>query len=1106
EVWRDKAREAGTRARDALRDGVEAALFELGKGFLAHPANSALGQKLSYGELSPTDYFNELLRLVYRMIFLLTIEEREILHGTGVTPEARALYGEGYGLRRLRERAVRRSQHDRHTDLWESLRPVFTALGRPGGEATLGLPGLGGLFAATQCPHLDAATLENHALLGAVFRLAWLREDAGLTRVNWKDMGPEELGSVYESLLELVPRITDDARAFAFASPDEAAGNERKMSGSYYTPDSLVQELLDTALEPVIAQRMAAQANDPENAILCISVIDPACGSGHFLLAAARRLATHLARVRTGGTPGASEYRHALRDVVTHCIHGVDRNPMALELARMSLWLETFTPDRALGFLDHHLVLGDALLGLLDLSVLKEGIPDVAFKALTGDDREVVSTLKRLNRAGRKAMAKIQKHGLATLALGTQTLSEAFTQLDQLSDDAIENVEAKRARYDALRAQAAASPLALAAEVYLGAFLMPKRVAPGERLTDRGAIEQFPMSGTLMGALDGTLGGDHSVVKHARMVCRTARVMHWQLAFPQVFARGGFDVVLGNPPWERLRLLEQEFFASRDEGVARARNKAERQRRIDALAEAPIGSPARCLFEDFIQAKHSAEAASLFCHSSGRYRLTGTGDVNTYALFAETIQQLIRPKGRAGFIAPSGLVTENTTKAFFSYIMNRRMLETFFEFENEGFFPTAGQGHMLRFALVTLVGSELTVACTKFLFQGTALSELADNRRAFALSAADIALLNPNTRTCPIFISIQDAELTKSLYRHVPVLIRDATADCAESNPWEIQFLRMFDMSIDSPLFKVKADLESTGYQQRANRYLGRAGGVFVPLYEAKMVHLYNHRHGDYTTIDSRERPHVLPPVPTDLLKSPEYLTSPFYWVPHNDVRERLSRMNWQKQWLVGWRDVTDARASERTVVACVLPWCGVGNTFCLMLPRVEDDRLIAALIADQASLIHDYVARQKVSGLHLTYETKKHLATLPPDLYTAANLAFIVPRVLELTYTADDMTPWARDLGYDGTPFPWDSDRRALLRAELDAYYARLYGLARDELRYVLDPADVMGLEYPSQTFRVLKQSEERMYGEYRTRRLVLDAWDRIASVGITNAPILAP
>ncbi|PZQ29637.1 MAG: restriction endonuclease, partial [Ectopseudomonas oleovorans] len=162
---------------------------------------------------------------------------------------------------------------------------------------------------------------------------------------------------------------------------------------------------------------------------------------------------------------------------------------------------------------------------------------------------------------------------------------------------------------------------------------------------------------------------------------------------------------------------------------------------------------------------------------------------------------------------------------------------------------------------------------------------------------------------------------------------------------------------------------------------------------------------------------------------------------------------------------------------------------------------------------VFDFVARQKIGGANFNFYIPKQLPVFPPDRYTEADLAFIAPRVLELTYTSRDLQPWAEELVSAWktetgdwkpgtpeairrsplTPFPYDPDRRAILRAELDAYYARLYGLTEEELRYILDPADVMGEDYPSETFRVLKEKEIREYGEYRTRRLVLEAWGRV-------------
>jgi hypothetical protein len=244
-----------------LRGGVEDALLALGQGFLAHADNQALRAALQSGALSTRDFFSQLLRLVYRLIFLLTVEERGVLHPEGADEKAKTLYGAGYSLRRLRERSVKRSAHDRFADLWEALKIVFR--GVESGEPRLGLPALAGIFTKTQCPTLDAAQLENRALLLAVFKLSWLREESSLSRVNWRDMGPEELGSVYESLLELVPQVTKDGRQFAFATGGETKGNARKTTGSYYTPDSLVQVLLDSALEPVVQDHDRKAPGEP---------------------------------------------------------------------------------------------------------------------------------------------------------------------------------------------------------------------------------------------------------------------------------------------------------------------------------------------------------------------------------------------------------------------------------------------------------------------------------------------------------------------------------------------------------------------------------------------------------------------------------------------------------------------------------------------------------------------------------------------------------------------------------------------------------------------------------------------------------------------------
>lgn len=447
ESWRNEGQQEGARVREGLREGVTQALIVLGSAFLYHRNNETLRHRLISGELPANapdghGYYQQLLRLVYRLIFLFAVEERGLLHPKDDSPEAiaaRRIYAEGYSAARLRDRCLRRPAQDQHEDLWQSLSIVFRGLAQ--GEARLALPALGGLFTTDQCPDLDGAGLDNRDLLAAIKHLRWSNRSGTVAPVDYRNMGPEELGSVYESLLELVPDPDPHARRFGFVgltTEGSTQGNARKTSGSYYTPDSLVQELIKSALDPVIEARIQARPEAPTEALLSITVLDPACGSGHFLLAAARRLAEKLAQLRAPeGAVRPEDYRHALREVVGHCIYGVDRNPMALELARFALWLEGFEEGRSLSFLDHHLVCGDALMGITDLDQLTHGIPDAAFKPLSGDDKAVCKVLAKENKEGLKAFAKRKADPNQSLALEQGDLIAERARLEALPDDTL---------------------------------------------------------------------------------------------------------------------------------------------------------------------------------------------------------------------------------------------------------------------------------------------------------------------------------------------------------------------------------------------------------------------------------------------------------------------------------------------------------------------------------------------------------------------------------------------------------------------------------------------------------------------------------------------
>lgn len=1065
ETWRDAGRQEGTRARDKLRRGVQDALEALGQGFLAHPENGALRSALHSGTLTRPVYFQQLLRLVYRLIFLLTIEERGLLHPDGTPEPARRLYADGYGLRRLRERSARRSAHDRHEDLWAALQVVFRGLAT--GEARLGLPALAGIFGRARCPAIDGAKLENRALLLAMFRLSWLREEAGLARVNWRDMGPEELGSVYESLLELVPEVAQDGRTFRFATDDAVKGNARKSSGSYYTPDSLVQVLLDSALEPVIKSTLAANPGSPVEALLELTIVDPACGSGHFLLAAARRLAAHVARLQANGTPSAAEYRNALRQVIGRCIHGVDLNELAVELCKVSLWMEAIEPGKPLTFLDSHIQHGNALLGTTP-ELMKGGVPDDAWTAIEGDDKKTATTLRRRNKKAVEGQLDLESEWSVVTAEEARRVLQAVREIEAALDSDAQGLADKEARWKALGESAALRHQRLVADAWCAAFVWPKTPGP--------LAEVAPTNDVWWRLRDREGRPPDLLVRTVNEIAERYRFFHWHLAFPRVFERGGFDVVLGNPPWERVKLQEQEFFATRDDQIASAKNAAARKKLIAALPET---NPE--LWREWCAASREAEGQSQFLRLSGRYPLCGTGDINTYAVFAEHNRATLGPHGRAGFIVPSGIATDDTTKDYFSAIVTASSLASLFDYRNhDGLFYDVGH-RRFKFCLLTVTGTCVVTPRATLVFFAESAEHVHDPTRQFTLAPSDIALLNPNTRTCPTFRSRRDADINLAIYRRAGVLWREGED---EQNPWGLRFMAMFHMANDSGSFKTAADLAADGWSAQGSRHV-RKSAVALPLIEAKMVHQFDHRFGDYADKPAGSQDTQLPDVPIERLADPSYQPKPRYWVEGKEVDERLND-RWSRGWLLGWRDICRS-TDQRTVIASLIPRTAVNDKFLLMLPGGAPPRAIACLYANLCSFVLDYAARQKVGGTSLKYFTMRQLPVLAPSAYAVPAswthdttvLDFILPRVLELTYTAHDLAPFARDCGFDGPPYRWDSERRFHLRAELDATFLLLYGLSRDDAEHVLD------------TFLIVRKDDEKAYGEYRTKRVTLETYD---------------
>jgi len=1124
----ERARETGIRARDALRKGVVEALEVLGNAFLTED----LRRKLQDPEHLKA-YHEELLRLVYRLLFLLYAESRNLIPHGG---ELSWVYEREYSVSALRERASRQdpfgghaaAYEDRHTDLWEKLLATFRLVYQ--GDERLGVPALNGeLFAPEGLPLLTGGVLDpgeralhedlprpkNGDLLRAIRLLTHVEREGALERINYRDLEVEEIGHVYEGILSLAPRMVEGRYTL------EGHLLERKASGSYYTPRELVQLVLQESLVPVVEARLREAGEDPkkqEEALLSLKVVDPAMGSGAFLISALEYLAEKLLEVRGQGKDDLEALYAARHLVASRCLYGVDLNPMAVELAKLALWVASAAKGKPLSFLDHHLKVGNSLVGAPE-DFLARGIPKEAY------DREGVP----------KEVRKGLSFGPGAGSLLFPLPKPPFLDFEE---ETAAQVEEKRRRYRAWRESEEVRKWELLADYWTAAFFL--RPAPGVRLPDAQGLNWLAQQ---MGASLAQWEQSSYLSPPTRHAIEAAkrrhRFFHWWLEFPEVMERGGFDVVLGNPPWEKLKLQDKEFFADKAPEVAQAENAAKRKRLIQALKEKDPE-----LLRAYQEALAEAEAASGFVRHSGRFPLTARGDVNTYPLFAELARALRAPKGRAGLVLPTGIATDDSNKVFFAQVVERGELGALYDFENrEGLFPAVDS--RMKFAVLALKPPGREPARLAFFL--TRPEDLEDPTRVFSLAPEDFALLNPNTRTCPVFRTRQDAELTRAVYRRVPVLWRESLGQprrgYLEESPWGVRFLALFHMSNDSHLFRTQEDLLAQGFRLLGNRFV-RGEEVYLPLYEAKMFWHYDHRFATFAGEDTRD-------VEPREKRDPAFLPLPRYWVPRQEVEERFRKAGWERGWAVAFRDITNA-TNERTAIFAALPRVGVGNTAPLFL-HAKGALESLALVGNASAFVLDYVARQKVSGTHLNFHYVKQFPVLPPSAYRPEDLRFIVPRVLELAYTAWDLAPLAQDVWeeadeplreairawreaapthpdsppdwaegpYPFPPFLWDEERRAQIRAELDAYYARLYGLNRKQLRYILDPKDLTEGEladllspheevedpldeeayqkrvaqsrFPGETFRVLKEKEIRRYGEYRTRRLVLEAWERL-------------
>jgi hypothetical protein len=1065
------------------------------------------------------------LILLYRLLFVLYAEDRGLLPVKDTRFDDYALRVARLDVGQRKDAgdtfsSVARNYWNRFADLAEMIDK---------GDPSVGLPPYnGGLFNAPQTPLLKAITLPDNIMAEAIDILSWERRDGQRRYINYRDLSVQQLGSIYERLLEF--ELTRDAETGAVdVRPNIFA---RKNSGSYYTPDDLVLLILDETLQPLIddaldgfkaalAQAKASdnddytltqlQKADPAKAITRLRICDPAMGSGHFLVSLVDRLTNHtldaiaeaqvLVKARFPEldyeSPVAEEVRKVRgtirgnaqdsgwtvseeqlddpqlvkRMVLKRCVYGADKNPMAVELAKVALWLHTFTVGAPLSFIDHHLAAGDSLFGLW--------VRDAIDKAGKGGELFLHEPLQQA-----QTQAAVMKL--------IESLTDAEVAEAHRSAEMWHGVEAQTGPLDGfvsfmhaldwLDLPKADKPLVT---LWLdGRFGEPIPIARGKKAPDTGKakpdeVERFT-----------------AIWQAARELIDEERFLNWQITFPGVWdnwasaaREGGFDAVVGNPPWDRIKLQQVEWFAARRPDIAKAQRASDRGKMIKALGTA--GDP---LFADFAKADKRAADTTRIARKSGHFPLLSRGDINLYSLFVERAHALVKPGGMVGLLTPSGIASDLSASEFFRKVATGGHLKALYDFENrrtryglEPFFPDVDS----RFKFAAMISSpSRTFAAADCGFFLQAVSELKNPEQAFPITAADFARVNPNTGTAPIFRTRRDMALTTAIYDRCPVLVDRSSGNAVTA--WPLKYHRMFDMTLDSRLFRTKTELEEEegAWSIGGNRWQSK-NGEWVPLYEGKMVQAFDHRAaGIVVNPANLNRP--AQPLPATLEQSadPAWLADPQFWIkPPPGLASA--------PYALGFKDVT-APTNVRTMIAAITPSGAAGNT----LPLIEFDP--GAAIADPAKLClfaanlnaiaFDFVARQKVQGQHLNWFIVEQLPVIPPAAYTrqfgpksAADI--VKAAVLELTYTAHDMAPFARDMGHVEAsgevlpPFGWDEERRLHLRAKLDALYFILYG--------VFDPADPTqgrdDVRYTYSTFPIVERQELAAHGSYRSRDLAL-------------------
>lgn len=900
ERWFNMSIESGNRIRNGLSRAVQTTMETIGNAVLTSKGegNDALRRAFADGTMDAAKLNKELIHFIYRLLFLFIIEERGLVYQIPDSVDApdykqqcqwQDIYKKYYAasrLRRLSELSYLKQRQ--YSDLWQGLMDTFHLFEPDTFGEKLGIKPLGGVLFGTETLHwLKQCQVSNRDLLAAFAALnEFTDERQQRVKINYSSLDVEEFGSVYEGILEMRPFVQPGVAAsdwqFGFVG-----GLDRQSTSSYYTRPDLVQNLIKTTLEPVIKEKMANCATTEEKvkALLNMKVCDAASGSGHIVLAMARTIAWYVCTLRTGeDNPASLDYRQALREVISRCVYAVDYNPDAVELCKVVLWIEGYCAGKPLSFLDHHIRCGNSVLGVSDLQMLIDGVPD---KALTAEDKDTLKALKKLNQEAVKAVngntgneptfGFENPFGIEEMSIAQIGLADKIRFINHLPEDTLEQEIVKQLRWQELMASARVDCLRRACDIYAYAFY--HTVKADELYKDKGGTDkeldleaEVPYTKTVMRALQEIeameclekgkplptyyrqLSADFKT--EVKRMAEEQRFFHWCVEFPEVFAANkGFDVMCGNPPWDKIKVEDKKWFESH--GRADIVNAGTASQRKKAIADLPSTDP--ILYKEYAKALADAEALSRFVRLAGRFDLTATGDIDLYPMFAELC--LSFSKEAWGLVLPTGIAVNDSNKAFFSKLIDENRLVSLYDFENkEGLFDIH---RMFKFCLLVASKPQDTPRTVSGGFYLTRLDHLLDPRRIYTLQTSDFARLNPNTKTCPVFRTSRDAKLTAKIYRNSTILYNEITGE----NPWNVKFGSMIHMSNDSYLFRTYAQLTAQGATLNGNTFTTVDGETYVPLYEGKMIWHYNHHYGTWPT--EGERPNSINMPSLDELSTP---------------------------------------------------------------------------------------------------------------------------------------------------------------------------------------------------------------------------------------------